>query len=108
MATLSSQEPIHATLVDAFLSATKASNVEILTAESFHGSVNETPRNQLENIKKKGATVIFLAAYADDARNIVCFSDITCDRISVRTSDLATLLTSLLALSRGISRYDRP
>lgn len=82
VATLSSQENLHALLTEKFLRgaqadgeltlfATKTIGIQVVISESFPGSQNHDISLQLNNIALKGVTVIFMACYSDDAKNIV-------------------------------------
>jgi len=68
VATLASQETLHALLSQKFLEAAPAYGIEIAAAESFAGSTGVNMQQQLDNIEAKGVTIIFMACYVEDAR----------------------------------------
>jgi hypothetical protein len=71
VATLNSQESLHASLTDLFLKSAVEEKIEVVAAESFPGSQGYEMTSQLAQFAKKGVTILFVACYDWDARTVV-------------------------------------
>jgi len=71
VATINSQENLHAELTAKFLRAAQAEGIEVAVSESFPGSQNNSMTLIVDGVAAQGVPIVFLAAYTEDAANIL-------------------------------------